>query len=69
MNTNQFQCFCGQYVDTQDKSRECGWQTINGIDVPKIWICHKCEKKSEQAYQNSCIDVDFHQGQLAETEY
>lgn len=36
---------------------------------PTAWICDACNDRSESAYQASCMDVDFHQSQLAEMEY
>jgi hypothetical protein len=33
------------------------------------WLCKKCEDESEATYQASCMDVDFHQSELAESEY
>ena len=65
MTNNNGVCFsCKDQVDVTDKSRECGWSG----DVARTWICKDCESESNREYEQSSIDVDNRESELAESE-
>lgn len=65
-NPSAFKCDCGRTAEAGSVLSNGG----NSVTGEVYWdFCKHCEDDSEAAYQNSLLDVDRRESELAEMDY